>query len=121
MAELGSGGPRGLGEEGRYRSVAAALSQQDAGRVADRVVVVGVRRVRRRRRTGVGHQDSKGFTHARDDGGAQRLRIRAGGSLDDAWAPFRGRGLPLGPAACVAPGAPDLSTGCWALQSARAA
>ena len=121
MAEPGRAGPRVRGEEGRQRRVAAALPQQDAGRVAKDVVVVGVRRGRRRRRTGVGHQDSKGFTHARDDGGAQRLRIRAGGSLDDAWAPFRGRGLPLGPAACVAPGAPDLSTGCWALQSARAA
>ena len=64
------------GEEGRQRRVAAALAQQDAGRVTKDVVVVV--------RTGVGHQDSKGFTHARDDGGAQRLRIRAGGSLDDA-------------------------------------
>ena len=76
MAEPGRGGPGVRGEAGRQRRVAAALAQQDAGRVAKDVVVVV--------RTGVGHQDSKGFTHARDDGGAQRLRIRAGGSLDDA-------------------------------------
>ena len=120
MAEPGRGRPRLFGEEGRQRRVAAALPQQDAGRVAKDVVVVGVRRGRRRRRTGVGHQDSKWFTHARDDGAAQRLRIRAGGSLGDAYTKFRGRGLPLGPAARVAPGAGNLPTGWSALHSARA-